>query len=382
VAKLKWNPKRKRWHLRWRDVAGAQRNKYFATKEHGQADLARAITEEGKRRDQGKGNPDITLDLYVEKWLRVVKLDSTDSTHTIYESVLRNHVLPSLGSLRLRQLSKIRARDLFLSKLETNSRSYVRLMHCALHACLELAIEDGILTENPSRWPRSARRLTYTQRQKVALIKALDGPQRVQLEQAGFAGTKYGLLWMILGRTGMRISEACGLQWPDVDLENREIWLRRQWHRGRYKLLKDGEPRRIDLSYELTGALRTYKTEQARLAMSDGEPAPLLVFPGRDKVRPMIASTPQRVFKRMIRGMEDFPKITVHCLRHTYATLMLASGADPKYVQEQLGHSSIRLTVDTYGSWIPRKRRDYVDKMDQHVEDLRQMTILQFPTKK
>ncbi|MBI4607925.1 MAG: tyrosine-type recombinase/integrase [Candidatus Rokubacteria bacterium] len=56
--------------------------------------------------------------------------------------------------------------------------------------------------------------------------------------------------------------------------------------------------------------------------------------------------------------------LTPHCLRHTYASLLLQAGVSPVYVQRWLGHSSIKLTVDTYGKWLPIGNKGAVDRLD------------------
>ena len=53
-----------------------------------------------------------------------------------------------------------------------------------------------------------------------------------------------------------------------------------------------------------------------------------------------------------------------HCLRHSYASLLLQQGESPVYVQRQLGHASIKLTVDTYGRWLPMGNTAAVDRLD------------------
>jgi len=55
---------------------------------------------------------------------------------------------------------------------------------------------------------------------------------------------------------------------------------------------------------------------------------------------------------------------TPHCLRHTYASLMLQQGESIVYVQKQLGHASIQITVDTYGKWLPMGNKAAVDRLD------------------
>ena len=72
----------------------------------------------------------------------------------------------------------------------------------------------------------------------------------------------------------------------------------------------------------------------------------------------------RRVFVRLLKRAELPPHFSPHCLRHTFASLLLQQGESPVYVQRQLGHASIKLTVDTYGKWLPMGNRAAVDRLD------------------
>ena len=76
----------------------------------------------------------------------------------------------------------------------------------------------------------------------------------------------------------------------------------------------------------------------------------------------------QRAFKRTVKKAQLPPHFTPHCLRHTYASLLLQLGESAVYVQRQvqrqLGHASIKMTVDTYGKWLPMGNRAAVDRLD------------------
>jgi len=72
----------------------------------------------------------------------------------------------------------------------------------------------------------------------------------------------------------------------------------------------------------------------------------------------------QRAFKRVVKAAKLPLHFTPHCLRHTYGSLMLQAGESPVYVQRQLGHASIKLTVDTYGKWLPMGNKAAVDRLD------------------
>ena len=72
----------------------------------------------------------------------------------------------------------------------------------------------------------------------------------------------------------------------------------------------------------------------------------------------------RRVFVRLLKRAELPPHFSPHCLRHTFASLLLQQGESPVYVQRQLGHASIKLTVDTYGKWLPMGNKAAVDRLD------------------
>ena len=72
-----------------------------------------------------------------------------------------------------------------------------------------------------------------------------------------------------------------------------------------------------------------------------------------------------KAFKRTLKHAKLPLRFTPHSLRHTFASLMLQQGESPVYVQRQLGHASIQLTVDTYGRWLPMGNKAAVDRLDE-----------------
>ena len=83
--------------------------------------------------------------------------------------------------------------------------------------------------------------------------------------------------------------------------------------------------------------------------------------------KPLDPSRVRKVFQRALKGAGLPLHFHPHCLRHTFARLMLQQGESPVYVQRQLGHSSIKLTVDTYGKWLLMGNKQAVDKPDSGI---------------
>ena len=77
----------------------------------------------------------------------------------------------------------------------------------------------------------------------------------------------------------------------------------------------------------------------------------------------------ERWFKGAVKTAGLPLHFTPHCLRHTYSSLLLSGGVNPIYVQRQLGHASIKLTVDLYGKWLPMEHKATVDRLDDPADD-------------
>ena len=80
---------------------------------------------------------------------------------------------------------------------------------------------------------------------------------------------------------------------------------------------------------------------------------------------PLDQSRVRKVFSRVLHAAGLVSHFYPHCLRHTFASILLQQGESPAYVQRQLGHASIQLTVDTYGKWLPMGNKVAVDRLDQ-----------------
>jgi integrase len=158
--------------------------------------------------------------------------------------------------------------------------------------------------------------------------------------------------------TGMRRGELLGLRWEDVDLEGHRIFVRRALWRGKFVTPKSRRSRRtIDLAPTLRATLARLSSRfQGGLVFcnADGSPIDPDNFAHRD-------------WARVLRRAE-LRRIRFHDLRHTYASLLIAQGAHPKYIQAQLGHASIQTTLDRYGHLMP----------DAHAAEARKLDCLVF----
>jgi len=294
-----------------------------------------------------------TLTEYLERWLsEYVKPNLSPRGFERYESIVRVHLLPSLGSAILTQLRPEHLQKYYTSKLNSGlSPLTVRYHHVVLHKALQTAVKWGLVSRNVADGvdvPRAQRREMQTwDEDEVArfLETAKDSPYYVLFYTALF--------------TGMRRSELLALRWCDVDFIFSQVYINRSLHQlrdGSYVFTqpKSAKSRRtVALTPSANITLEKYKAtregQRAMLGISLKDDD--LVFSTVDG-KPLCPNTVSRAWTIMATR-SGVKVIRFHDARHTHATLMLKQGVHPKIVQERLGHATIAVTLDTYSHVVP-----------------------------
>jgi integrase len=174
--------------------------------------------------------------------------------------------------------------------------------------------------------------------------------------------------WLLAVSTGMRRGEILGLRWEDVDLDALRLSVRQTCitvdYRIEFSTPKTKRSRRsIALDRGMVSALRAHRKRQMeeRLAIGYLYSDSGLVFTKVDG-KPLHPDYFSQAFDRLVRRSR-LPRIRVHDLRHTYATLALAAGIHPKVVSERLGHSTVAFTMDVYSHAVPGMEADAAEKI-------------------
>jgi integrase len=274
--------------------------------------------------------------------------------------VLRVHWLPTLGPVALASITRQQVKSIVADKARTYARGTVSYMTDVLRSCLHSAVEDGIIPVNP------AARLgaLATKGRKAALVEVFaPGVLAFILSEAKRLDPPLCPIVLLLARTGMRIGEALALQAGDIDLDNRCIHIKRTWgsrskvnREKRFNSPKGKRDRLVDMSKQLTDVMKLHLAEKAY--------PNAWLFPGRDSEMPM---HPVTFLGRWTKLLQECG-VTYrkpHALRHTYASLLIQNGESLAYVRDQLGHSSVKITVDTYGHLAPGGNKAAVDRLDE-----------------
>jgi integrase len=306
-----------------------------------------------------------TVREYGERWLKsYAKVQLRETTSKLYGQMLRNHVYPVIGTKALSEVSRDDIKTIIANMLSKGlSRSTVHGAIAPLREMFNHAIEDKLVLANPaSRIGRftkqkgdSRMRANPLSREELSLF----------LETARVNYPRYYPLLLCLARTGMRLGEALGLQWGDIDFQGRFIEIRRSYTHGKVVLPKNGKMRRVDMSIQLTETLKALSRERKEETLKKGwRDMPEWVFVNRDGGLLDGNNLYNRVFKKCL-AKAGLRQVRIHDLRHTFASLLISQGESLAYVKDQLGHHSIKVTVDIYGHLVPGANKAAVDKLDE-----------------
>ncbi|MGI8553463.1 MAG: site-specific integrase, partial [Dehalococcoidia bacterium] len=294
----------------------------------------------------------LTVGHYLDGWLEnTAKGRLRPSSYRSYEQMLRVHVPAALRKKPITQLTAGDVRALLNETRESGlSARSVQYLHAILRSAFNDGLSDRVLASNPAEIKRAVK----VERSEVP---ALD-PDQARTLLAAFAGDPLHLLVRSALATGLRQGELLGLQWDDVSFEESTIVIRRQLQRGELVELKTERSRRtLAISRQLLEALRQHRLTQ--------QPISRFIFASVTGT-PLDGTNVLHRFQARLKAV-GLPKMRWHDLRHGTASLMLAGGANPRVVMEQLGHSQISLTMNTYAAVIPALQREASEALERAI---------------
>jgi integrase len=290
-----------------------------------------------------------------------------------YERCLRLRVLPALGHVRLSEVRRADVQDL-ADRLtgEGLSASTVQNTLDPLRVIFRRAVRRDLVAVDPTeglelRRKKGRRDRIATPAEAAALLAALADEDRA--------------LWATALYAGLRRGELRALRWDDVDLTARTIRVEREWDdvEGELNEAKsEAGTRTVPLAGPLVSLLAAHRLRTGRAGQA-------LVF-GATEAEPF---TPSTVRRRALRAWgwreaanpeADGPRrvrvaaregalepIGLHEARHTCASVLIASGANPKVIQNVMGHATIVMTFDQYGHLMPGGLEDAREAMDAYL---------------
>jgi integrase len=303
---------------------------------------------------------------FLDEWLETITATVQPSTLASYRRNVRVHVKPALGGVQLQKLDAAHLNRAYVSLRDRLSVRTVRYIHTINHRALRDAVKWGRLVRNPADAadPPRAKDAKHAAPEMRTWDAATLGTFLKLVEKS-----RYRVPWLVLATTGMRRGEVLGLRWRDIDLDAGRLTIRQTITLVDHKIViaprtKTGNGRAIDLDAATVAELRAHRAWQARelLLLGIRADADTLVFSLTDG-RSYNPDRFSREFDRALERHPDVPRIRLHDLRHTWATLALVAGVPVKVVSERLGHATTAITLDIYSHVTPTMQADAAERV-------------------
>lgn len=274
------------------------------------------------------------LESAIDRWiqLRIVK-KSTESQYKTYKKVIFEHFDKNMDVKSIRQ-SDI---DMYISKLSKKIGPGTVHSYCGvLNGTLRMLFEDGILSKklrfNLPKLKTQRKVDPFSDDELREIIKVL--PERLKM------------FTIFNVETGLRTGEMFALRWDDVDWQKKQIIVKHNIHNGKLTSTKTGEERTIDLTNIAHNILK-----QAQHLVCE------FVFLDHQNCRFLNTQFLAYHWKKYLKKAKVRYR-SPYMLRHTYASRLLSAGIHPRYIADQMGHTSIRMVETKYYAFIEKAKPD------------------------
>lgn len=364
-----------------------ERKKYYVTFNYGNDETGKQIikrkafnskTEARKalREFEGnkvKGNVTLPSTYTVGQWLdywleNVIKPNREETTWYAYSQMIKNHLKPFFGKINIQNLRPVEIQKYYKEKLtkpsingSVLSAATVKKHHNLLKTAMGLAVKQGILLRNPLDMVEPP----VAERQEVKFYT----PEQMTLLLEKVEGTRLEVAVKLISYLGLRREEACGLSWDNVDFENKVITIKNARTQAGSRIVSKGTKNQSSertpyMNDDLEKILREEKQRQIEFKKLYGseyiDSNLVLVWENGKPYRPNYLSA---MFTNFIKksGLEP---ITLHGLRHSFASTAHAAGLSVYEIGKSMGHSTPSTTLKVYTHFQDKTHEDIIKTVE------------------
>ncbi len=351
-----------------RDPDSGKRRYYNRTIHGTKKDAERYLTATLREKDLGVfvEPARMSLDAYLDRWLEdAVKPRVRPRTLQDYRRFMDRHVRPSLGGRRLDRITPLDLQKLYTRIGDEVSAHAVVHTHRPLRAAFGQAVAWGLLARNP------ADQVSVPKEPRGEMC-ALSPEEVTRFQEQAAKHVRGSVLTFTLA-TGMRPGEVQALQWKDCALEAGKVTVRRNLVHLKGGAWEFGEPktsqsrRTIPLPRSVARELAAHRATQAKYRLRIGS-----AYEDRDLVFASETGGPingqnlaYRTLKPILKAAGLPSRFRWYDCRHTCATLLLATGENPKVVSERLGHATVAFTLDRYAHVLPGMQESATERLEE-----------------
>lgn len=315
----------------------------------------------------------VTVAEYLRSWIEGHAVELKPSTAMTYRDKIEAYLIPAIGNEKVQTLSPSRLTTVFKTMAEEGGRGAVHgksgkplsprtveFARAILRKAMQDAIVDRLIDVNPvvgSKRPKPVKpkHTTWTAEQIHVFLEAV-------------AEQRLYPLWALVFATGMRRGELMALRWGDIDLDEGVISVERSVTQlGKERVAttpKNHERRRVAIDPAAVATLKDWRKAQATEKLACGQSwadQEGLLFTWEDG-RPLQPDYVTKKFLTVQAGIEEkLPRLVVHGIRHSHATVLLRAGVPVHIVSKRLGHKDVTITLNVYADVLPEDDDRAVD---------------------
>ena len=317
-------------------------------------------------------NENITFGEVYERWIANYKLTVKESSFYTVELQYKSKILPILGNKKINQITTIECQDLINHWYSIPLKNYKAIFNL-ITRIFKYAKQLKIVTDDPTSSviiPKASRQFSnleysrnyYTRDELKTFLEYAEKHEKYKIY----------VLFRLLAFSGIRKSEALALTWNDINFDKAQITINKTIILvSKVKVTTPktkSSNRTVFIDKKTLSILSEWRLGQKKELLQKGFNAlspNQLIFPDKNN-HYIIPTTISKMMNRVSEG-SNLHHITVHGLRHTYATLAAQGGMSVKQLQAQLGHSKVEITLDVYTSITDEQRKDTANQYTSFV---------------
>ena len=324
-----------------------------------------ALRQHEAARDRGQVvmPKELTLSQWLKTWMKdVIELNRAPTTVYAYQQMIDNHIAPALGDVPLQKLTPQQLQKYYAEKIKAGKigSNTVRKHHDLLNTALGAAMKQGLILSNPAQRVEPPRIV----RPDINYYSLEDVQKLLQLAE----GTRLEALIKLAGLLGMRREEILGLTWDCVDFEEKRLVIQEVRTSAGSEIVvrepKNKTSRRTlhmppDIEELLLREREKQQFYKEKLGNTYKDSGYVVTFEDGRPIRPNYASA---LFTKFIKD-NGLPLLTLHGLRHSFASIASAKGIPLYDIGRALGHSSPSTTGKIYTHLLDPDHKDMLEKL-------------------